>query len=465
MGRLLLLTHRYLGIAVGLLMAMWCVSGLVMMYVSYPSLSESERAMHLAPIAWERCCRALRDALADADSVDRFRVEMLAGRPVLDLGDGPNASGRVDLASGAELEDVSSTEAEAVASAYAHQHPVRGLGRVQVDQWTLDGVAADERPLYRFAVEDPAHTQLYVSSLSGRVVQLTTRRERFWNWLGAIPHWLYFTDLRRHAGLWTQVVIYTSLVGCFLTVIGLYLGVRALLHRPPGRWSPYRGFNLWHHVAGLCFGVFTLTWVLSGLLSMNPWGWLEGGDATREQAQLAGADITGAQLLQALQALAQQRADNIVSIVGAPLEGHLYLIASDRQGRQWRLDALGRAAPLNAAQRQFIAGVLGGPLTLIPQGDDYYFSHHGDPVRLPALRLVSASGDRYYVDPVSGALLAKLDAAARGYRWWHDALHRLDFAAIVRGRPQWDVLMWLLMSGATALSLTGVYLAGRRVLR
>jgi hypothetical protein len=218
-------------------------------------------------------------------------------------------------------------------------------------------------------------------------------------------------------------------------------------------------------MAGLFFGVFTLSWVLSGLLSMNPWGWLQGAGSAQEQSRLRGTSPTGAELLQALQALAQRRAAGIVSVVGAPLDGRLYLIASDPAGRQWRLDEHGEPAPLDGSGRDFIARVLGGSLTLITQGDDYYFSHHDDPVRLPALRVVSASGDRYYVDPLSGALLAKLDAGARGYRWWHDALHRLDFAAMVRGRPQWDVLMWLLMSGVTAVCLTGVYLAGRRLLR
>ena len=41
MARLILLLHRYLGIAVGALMVMWCLSGIVMMYVSYPALRES----------------------------------------------------------------------------------------------------------------------------------------------------------------------------------------------------------------------------------------------------------------------------------------------------------------------------------------------------------------------------------------------------------------------------------------
>jgi len=52
MPRLILLLHRYLGIAVGVLMVMWCLSGVVMMYHGYPVLREGDRLAHLEPIAW-----------------------------------------------------------------------------------------------------------------------------------------------------------------------------------------------------------------------------------------------------------------------------------------------------------------------------------------------------------------------------------------------------------------------------
>ena len=39
----LLLLNRYLGIALGALMVIWCLSGVVMMYVSYPALSRDAR--------------------------------------------------------------------------------------------------------------------------------------------------------------------------------------------------------------------------------------------------------------------------------------------------------------------------------------------------------------------------------------------------------------------------------------
>src|SRR5688572_361607 len=85
MSRVLLVVHRYLGVAVGLLMAMWCLSGAVMMYVAYPSLSERELLRGLSPLELKGCCTIASTALADDSRVSQFRVQMMAGEPVLHL--------------------------------------------------------------------------------------------------------------------------------------------------------------------------------------------------------------------------------------------------------------------------------------------------------------------------------------------------------------------------------------------
>jgi hypothetical protein len=103
------------------------------------------------------------------------------------------------------------------------------------------------------------------------------RRQRFWNWFGAIPHWFYITPLRSNGPVWLQSMIWTSILGAFLVVIGLFLGISQFKRGTGGRVSPYRGWFYWHHIAGLVFGVLTLTWVISGMLSLNPWGLLESG--------------------------------------------------------------------------------------------------------------------------------------------------------------------------------------------
>jgi hypothetical protein len=55
--RALVAVHRYLGVAVGLVMLMWFCSGIVMMYVGFPEPSERERISALSPISWAECCR------------------------------------------------------------------------------------------------------------------------------------------------------------------------------------------------------------------------------------------------------------------------------------------------------------------------------------------------------------------------------------------------------------------------
>ena len=251
-----------------------------MMYVSYPALDESVRLGALAPIEWSGCCKSAGLALANADQPE---VEMLDGVPALTSRG--SSSRPINLLTGSDLGGISAEQAAAVARRFTAAEPSL-LGLIDHDQWTVAGDFNSQRPLYRFALGDEARSELYVSSITGRAVQITTGRQRFWNWLGSVPYWLYFTELRRNAFLWSQLMIYASLLGCFLTGVGIFLGVYQLGGRPKGRWSPYRGFNLWHHIAGLIFGIFALTWVLSGLLSMNPWGWLEGSGGQAESAQL-----------------------------------------------------------------------------------------------------------------------------------------------------------------------------------
>jgi hypothetical protein len=470
MIRSLFLVHRYLGIAVGLLMVMWCLSGVVMMYVGYPDLAEPTRLRHLAPMDWNGCCKISDDALPGDALVQEAQVEMLGNRPVLRL---RTAAGShlVDLSTGRVIDRVSPEEAAQVARTYVEgpaSAAPHSLGSIDHDQWTVSGNFRADRPLYHFGLNEG--TELYISGTTGRAVQMTTTGERFWNWLGAIPHWLYFTELRARPSLWSNIVVVTSLMGCFLSAIGLYIGVTQFIHRPVGRWSSYQGLNRWHHIAGLVFGVLALSWIASGFLSMNPWGWLEGEGAQAELSRLRGNPRAAAvDLAGGLAALARLRPLGIVSVKIAPLAGRLYFITTTADGQRRRFNVNAAPAPLYGADLDYIEAVLGGtdasPVSLMTEEDAYYFSHHRDIARLPVYRMIRTDGTRYYLDALSGALIAKMDRGARSYRWFHQALHRLDFSAALRGRPQWDALMLLLMSGVTALCVTGAYLGYRRVTR
>jgi len=461
------LLHRYFGIALAIPMLTWCLSGVVMMYVSYPSLPEGIRLGHLSALAWGKCCIIGEASLADDTPVRRIQVEMLAGHPVLRVSPVSGSSRLIDLTDGHLVDGIDSGWARDVAAAYG---PVVEIGSVTDDQWTVAGDFTSDRPLFHVLLSGEEGAELYVSSSNGKAVQFTTRRQRFWNWLGAIPHWAYFTSLRRNVSLWTEIVIWTSLAGGFLAAIGIYIGIRQFRRRPPGRWSAHRGVMLWHHVPGLIFGLFAFTWVMSGFLSMNPWGTLEGASADLDRTRVQGWVLTGGEVKRTVRNLTGMRLEpDVVSITSAPFDGSFYLIATSRDGGRWRLDATGQ--PASSPDIKRVATLLGasnggsGP-ELIDREDAYYFGHHGEPVPLPVYRLIlDDQGIRYYIDPLSGDLLRKVDADGRRYRWLQQAPHRLDFAAGLRARPTWDLVALLLLAGVTLSCGTGFYLSVRWVWR
>jgi uncharacterized iron-regulated membrane protein len=470
--RFLFLTHRYLGIAVSVLMVVWCLSGIVMMYVSYPSLPEARRIAALEPLSLRGCCAALGGAVPPDTAIAAARVEMLAGRAIADLTTAQGSRMIVSLASGEPIRGVSAREGAAVAAAFsAHlglSAAISPATAVQWDQWTTSEQFDRDRPLYRFAFGDVQRSELYVSGVSGRAMQFTSRTVRLWNWLGAVPHWVYFSPLRRHAVYWQRLIIVCSLSGCFLTLTGLYIGVLQYLRRPTNRTSPYRGYMFWHHIPGLIFGLFLLTWVTSGLISVNPWGFLEGGGTSIERAEIAGNLPRWRELLGSLQRM-QERTDvaDLVSLRSAPLNGQLFFIGTRAGGERLRLNARGEPAPLSPLDWALYGRLLGAETSpqLMTTEDKFYFDHHSDPISLPVYRLVldDAERTRYYLDPVSGEILMKFDRGARGYRWLHEGLHRLDVIPVLRARPAWDVLMAVLLIGASVVCVTGLYSAVLRV--
>src|SRR5437588_6611395 len=84
----LFVVHRWIGIGTCLLFAMWFVSGLVMMYVAFPQLTDIERAAALPPITWDRV-RVTPDDAMHAAGFTRYprdlRLAMLSDEPVYRL--------------------------------------------------------------------------------------------------------------------------------------------------------------------------------------------------------------------------------------------------------------------------------------------------------------------------------------------------------------------------------------------
>jgi hypothetical protein len=479
MPKAVLVLHRWLGVVIGMVMTLWCLSGFVMLYVDYPRLTPAEQVRGLPPLRLPAAAALARIDLPDDLPLASARLEAMAGRSVLRIVPAAAPARRIeqvraipgsyDLATGAPLAELAPPDIRRIASDYAAQSGIAGatmrVAETGIDQWTVQTFRAN-RPLTRVDYADPAGTTVYIAGKSGEVVQQTTRFDRFWGWLGAVPHWLYPTLLRQNGGLWSQVVIWTSLIGCFLTITGIWVGIARLRRRKGGGiGSPYKGLWWWHHVFGLVFGVLTLTWVASGLFSMNPWGFLDSRAGAVERQRLAGTMTWGA-LRTALARIEHLPADTR-RVESAPLGGSVFLLAVSGAGAATRFDAEGRPALLG---RDALAAALrSGPpvasLALLTAEDAYYYGHK-TPAPLPVWRAVLADGQatRLYIDADTGTLLRAVDGNARAFRWLQDGLHRLDLPGL-RTRPLWDLVVLPLLAMVTLVCATGCWMGLRKAKR
>ena len=498
MKRFLFLAHRWMGVLLCLFMAMWFVSGVVMMYVGYPKLTPSEHRAGLPPLAAEGCCVDLAQALAaarrgDAASdastnspPDAVRLTTIAGAPryVFTWARGPAVA--VDARTGQRVTAVSGADAIAAVHAYALEAPLVDLGAIDEDAWTHSRALDAHRPLLRIQADDIDATLYYVSSATGEVVRDATRTERAWNWIGAWIHWLYPFRGGVFDGVWTEIVIYTSLVATVLALTGMVVGVwrwRFAGRYGNGGKSPYRGMAMrWHHILGLVFGAICVTWIFSGLLSMNPWKVFDLGSSTprvrgAQRVAVEAADFR----VTAAEALARLRAADFVPVEleWRRFEGKGLYLATDGAGRTRVLPALPDAQVLSvidtdrliAEGKRAMPGAVLARTTLLTEYDAYYYARAEHTMsgsnerRLPMLRLefADAASTWLHVDPATGAVVSRLDDRGRVRRWLFAFLHSWDWWPLLAHRPWWDALLILLSVGGVAVSLTGVVIGWRRL--
>lgn len=507
----LVYTHRWLGITGCVLFITWFASGIVMMYARMPILANEERLARAEALDLSHLTVTPADAvrLVKASPAPmRLQIGMLRGRPVYRFpGGGPRAASTVVFADRAEIfKGIGLAEAREAARRFAPDYAgdlVDDGYLTEPDQWTLQ--ARGQIPMFRFALQDAASTRLYVSERTSEVVLRTTRRERFWAFLGPVLHWIYFTPLRRNGALWTDVVIWSSILGCVMCISGLVWGLvryspraRYRLRRQPSQ-SPYAGMMKWHHYAGLIFGVVTLTWTFSGLLSMGPWSFLSSPGLGRLQRAAAGkppelGDVTLERMQVALAAVSREFAPKELELV--QVRGELYWLAwqapaVDEVGPWLQAGLLPRAhrpaldyryvsarAPeqgtftrfdeqtLRAVAESTMPGVAIESATWLTEQDPYYCDSRAAR-SLPVLRIryADASNTWLYLDPTRGGVVLANDRVSRTRRWLYQGLHSLDFPGLYAKRPLWDVVVIGLSLGGLALGITVLTPAYRRLRR
>jgi hypothetical protein len=515
--RSLIFVHRWLGVALSVLFTLWFASGIVMMYWTFPGVTTEDRLQRGLTLTPEMLKVSPEDAYARLERRDppgRVSISSFDGRPVYEFGGagGGRGGGEATMVfadDGTVRRPADIGMVDRIASAWAGR-PIGEATKTsveEVDQWTVAGGLRNMRPLYKYSFADGQ--QVYVNGTTGDVVQYTTTASRFWAWLGAIPHWLYFTPLRQHQQQWFSFVVYSSLVGTVASLLGVSIAIWMYSPRQRYRYAgaptsiPYKGWKRWHTIIGLVFGVFATTWAFSGLLSMGPFPILDWiteltvprdtrpqnvaaaqapGNAGRRGGG-AGANISSAlrgsgrfQLTSyaprpPAEALALAAGFAIKRIEYTTFAGEPVYLATNAEGKTRIFPVQG--APLDAFDTarviEIVRAAAGNELAEIRVMDEYdaYYLDRRREAPLPVVyaRMNDAAATRVYVDPKTARVVSTYSSRGWINRWLYHGLHSLDFPWLYEYRPLWDIVVITLMAGGTAICVTSLVLSWRVLAR
>jgi hypothetical protein len=521
--RSLIFVHRWLGVALSILFTLWFASGIVMMYWTFPGVTAEDRLQRGLTLTPEMLKVSPEDAYARLERRDppgRVSISSFDGRPVYEFGGAGGGRGGGPGRGGGEATMVFADDGtvrgpadaamvDRIASAWTAR-PIADATKIsveEVDQWTVAGGLRNVRPLYKYSFTDGQ--QVYVNGATGDVVQYTTTASRFWAWLGAIPHWLYFTPLRQHQQEWFSFVVYSSLIGTIASLLGVIVAIWMYSPRKRYRYAgaptsiPYKGWKRWHTIIGLVFGVFATTWAFSGLLSMGPFPILDriteltvardtrpqngaaaqasGGGGRRGGG--AGASISsalrGSGRLQLAAYAARPPADALALVPGLAIKrleyttfaGEPVYLATDAEGQTRIIPVQGepRDAFDTARVMEIVRTAAGNELAevrVINEYDAYYLDRRREaPLPVVYARMNDAAATRVYIDPKTARVVSTYSSRGWINRWLYHGLHSLDFPWLYEYRPLWDIVVITLMAGGTAICVTSLVLSWRVLAR
>lgn len=475
--------HRILGTLLSILFLIWFLSAFVMMYHRFPRVSTREQLLRQEQIYESH------DSLPEIDSLlqripqeeklRKLTLDRMLGQTVFHI---RTAKGTYNLPLNPS-DSLPKTDDRCIRQIAALwcPSPIAKIDTLHaLDQWIPFGELKKEMPIYKIHFADKEKTELYLSSRNGDALQCSTRSERFWAWLGAIPHWVYFTWLRQDAGLWSKTVIWLSGLGCLMVIAGGWVAVdvwRRSRRSRHHRFSPYRKrWYHWHYVTGIVFGIFVLAFTFSGMMSLADIPeWIHKPALKGSPARMlrGNAPLPGEYMLDYRSVAAAY--PEALQIEWSNFREHPYYTVTDGYA-EWYVDATDSLPhPLQLSKEEILRGVesiysnAGQPHSMpihmkqINRFETYYrdmSNMYRGRSQLPVWKISVNDADRsvFYIHPETG-MVRYVNTSARWKYWTYTALHRMRLPGLNSNTALRKTVLWVLLLGGSAVSVTGVALA------
>ncbi|MBD5357621.1 MAG: PepSY domain-containing protein [Bacteroides sp.] len=478
--------HKFTGLTIGVFFIMWFVTGIVLLYHSYPRVTSTDRNKYMEQLI-KKELPAVYDVpgLADTIAVQTLAVNRKFGETIWTISGvsrkketpmdiSPNIDGEFVICEDTLKTPKALTDwiLDSIAGEWAASTNI-----IKVDtlykrtQWIMYERYEKSLPILRYYFDNDDKSEVFISQKTGEVLQTTTLSQRIWSWVGAIPHKLYIPALRKDVKRWENVLLVGGLFCLVAALSGMYMGIYYLVvnkrkHQKFG--SPFKK-NVWryHHIGGLIFGVFLIAWGISGSLAMQrvpKWLVNYEGDYF-----VSSSKLWGKKPLQ----LGDYHLDyhdlfnryNDIKSISWEHFGNIpaYLIVTGTEEIYVDASCEGAVTPLNLSKEvveQAVARYFGKDthfsITLMENYDEYYLSRPGGyPLPVWKVDIDNADGSRMYISPTDG-YVKYLNRNRMAKKWLFSATHYLGIKYFVLHETIRHICLWLLSIGCVFVCITGL---------
>lgn len=464
--------HRFLGFIICLLLSMWFITGLVIIYHPFPNVTNEQKYANLETIHLKDQSVNIIDSISRItanEKIIKITLEQFQGQVRYNI----KTDKRLyqlspDVTSSNKCIDIQSIQN--IASKWSQGSISKIDTLVERDIWIMYNRYMKELPIYKVHFDDDEKHQLYISSRTGEVQQFTSFSQRAWAYMGAIPHKFYIPTLRKNTRAWTDTVTVLSLISLLVGITGLFVGIDACVRRYRRKrriQSPYKiKVYRWHHILGIIFGFFIITWSISGVLSLRkvpqwmaktynpiPMG-IKGKAISFDKYILDHKDILKQydEVKQIEWSYFQDRP--IYNVVIGNRRVSFDASTSVMQELNLTADDIKKVIYHNHGEVDFV-------METISNYENYYMPWTRS-LALPVYKVTVTDSDNsiYYINPRNGDYRYVNDNR-KMRKWMFNGLHYFHIKWLVDRPILWTLLIWTLALGCTGVSLSGVWLGGR----
>ena len=463
-------THKITGTAIAVFFLMWFITGLVLVYHPYPKVSE--RLLYDKKETLSSSLPPISSILFRLDGkISGLSLKQFQGQTLFMIKT-KDSTWVCEADPTKEVKPITFSVVEQVAKHWIDA-PIKKVDTLyQREQWVLFTKYDKALPIYKFYFDDKEKHELFISGKTAEVLQMTTARQRFWSWVGAIPHKFYIPCIRRNVDVWQNTVSIVSAI-CLLAalsgwLLGLILWIKLYLKKQVWKNPFKKRWYRWHFSFGLIFGLFLIAWATSGIFAMQrvpQWLVPMEGDYSFKNTRLWGRGLLPMDAYQLdyrmlkdsfpdLKELEWTRYSNIPA----------YRIVTGTE--ELLIDASGKEIKrLQIPEQTIIEGLkkihgkeVGMKVTLLNEFDNYYLSRRVS-LSLPVYKIEVAdtNGSLYYVNPSTG-YVRYLNNNKIVRKWLFNATHYLDMDWLVSRPWLWHLSLWVLCSGCLVVCVSGLIL-------